>query len=306
MNKKFSMWIFFLGLFVAFANAALAARVQGRIVLGRLQGEVTLTENATKKQMPAAGVKDITQGWTVTTGKDGSVVLIFSNGASVDIGHNSTLNIEAYIQDPLANDVKVSELTEEPTSSVTKLTLTEGEIVGNVKKLHTAQGSTFDVETPGGAAGIRGTTFRIVFRPDPLNPNRILFQVSTVEGEVQVRTAGSIATNPALAVGQNKEVSVTVDVTVNPATGQSTFTVPAGTVTNLSPTTQAEITQVTTVAVQAAQAAVFTAPAPGSNSSTGATSSANANTAPPYNPANTNQVAAPPQTQDQTTSGDGS
>jgi hypothetical protein len=304
MNNKIATWVLCLGLFFAFAGNAFAARVQGRIVLGRLQGDVTLTDNVTKKQMSAVGVKDITQGWTVTTGKDGSVVLIFSNGASVDIGNNSVLNVEAYIQDPIANDVKVSELTEEPTSSVTKLTLSQGEIVGNVKKLHTNQGSTFDIETPGGAAGIRGTTFRIVFRPDPLNPSRLIFQVSTVEGEVQVRTVGSIPTNPALAVGQSKEISLVVDATVNPTTGAITFTAPPATVTNLSPAAQAEITQLTTVALQASQSAIFTAPAPGSNSSTGANSSVNGNATPPI-PGTTNPVAAPPQTQDQTTSGDG-
>ena len=57
-------------------------------------------------------------------------------------------------------------MKQEPGTSVTKLNLTRGELVGRVVHLNVDKGSEFTVRTPVGAAGIRGTIFRIIFRPD--------------------------------------------------------------------------------------------------------------------------------------------
>src|SRR5437762_2218032 len=54
---------------------------------------------------------------------------------------------------------------------------------GTVKTLNRAAGSTFSVSTPAGAAGIRGTTFRIVYRPTG-DGQAFLFELSTSEGVV--------------------------------------------------------------------------------------------------------------------------
>lgn len=56
-------------------------------------------------------------------------------------------------------------------------------MVGNVKTLNHAAESMFSVSTPAGAAGIRGTTFRIVYRPTG-NGQAFNYQLSTSEGVV--------------------------------------------------------------------------------------------------------------------------
>src|SRR5690606_15609751 len=137
-------------------------------------------------------------------GAGASVVLVFSNGASLNVGAESTLSIDEFLQDPFAEEVSVAELTEEPTSSTTRVRLTRGELVGNVKTLKHEQGSSFIVNTPVGAAGIRGTTFRIVFRPDA--SGRVFFTLSTAEGNVLFEAPAVEGVN----VETGKEVVVTV------------------------------------------------------------------------------------------------
>ena len=102
----------------------------------------------------------------VTKGPASSAVLVFANGSTVRVGGDSRLEIKEFLMDPLQADVaSVAALTSEPTASRTTLRLEFGEMVGNVKTLNRAAGSTFSVGTPAGAAGIRGTTFRVVYRP---------------------------------------------------------------------------------------------------------------------------------------------
>jgi len=109
-------------------------------------------------------------------------VLVFSNGPrSASAGFK--VSVDEFTQDPFAEDVKLSELKEEPTKSHTKLRMTYGELVGNVKHLNAK--STFDVQTPVGAAGIRGTTFRLVYRPS--GNGQAFFTLSTASGTVIFR-----------------------------------------------------------------------------------------------------------------------
>jgi len=121
-----------------------------------------------------------------------------------------------------------------------------------VKKLNKAKGSNFNIKTPVGAAGIRGTTFRLVFTPaaDGQTSN---FTLSTAEGLVLF--TGSAAGSAPVVVEQGKEVVVAADV--NTATGE---------VTNVQVQSQgisAEASQViqaavTSVIQQAQAEAVFT------------------------------------------------
>jgi hypothetical protein len=176
-----------------------AARVVGQVTVTRTQGAVVILQN---NDLLSAG--DI-----VVTGKESSVVLVFSNGSTVSIGQDSRVSVDEFTQDPFAEDVKLSELKEEPTTSHTKLKLTYGELVGNVKKLNGA--STFEVQTPVGAAGIRGTTFRLVYRPT--GNGQAFFTLSTASGIVIFQ--GS--TGAPVSVPANQQVDI--QVTVNPTTG---------------------------------------------------------------------------------------
>jgi hypothetical protein len=139
----------------------------------------------------------------------------------VRVGNNSRLEIKEFLMDPLQTDIpNVAALTSEPTVSRTNLRLEFGEVVGNVKTLNRAAGSSFSVSTPAGAAGIRGTTFRIVYRPTGTG-QAFNYQLSTSEGLVlyEGTTQAGLA---ALNVPVGQEIAVVAQV--NPATNAVTIT----------------------------------------------------------------------------------
>ena len=146
--------------------AACVARAQptavGQIRAERVLGEVSDTRGADTtllKDGDAVLVSDV-----VTTGANASVVLILSTGATVQLGAESQLAIETFLQDPFAeSELRIGDLEREPTTSNARLTLTRGELVTNVKKLHWS--SHYEIITPVGAAGVRGTTFNVTFQP---------------------------------------------------------------------------------------------------------------------------------------------
>jgi hypothetical protein len=202
---------------VAVAALGLAATVfgqgvptpVGQIRAVRIVGDVTVTHGSTQTTAALRDNDSLTQGDIVTTAKGSSVVLVFSNGSTINLGQDSRMSIDEFLQDPFSQDVKVSELADEPSKSQTKLALTYGELVGNVKKLHSD--SSFLVQTPVGAAGIRGTTFRLVYRPT--GSGQAFFTLSTASGEMIFQgTSGTPIPVPA-----NKEVDI--QVTINDATG---------------------------------------------------------------------------------------
>ncbi len=256
MLKSLLMWVFLVGLSVATASSAFAQATQaGEIKLARVTGEVTWLNKATKIVMAASNNQTIGQGTTVTTGKDGSVVLVFSNGATINLKTDSVLDIEQYLQDPFAADIKPAELTDEPTVSNTKLNLTRGELVGNVKHLNKAKNSSFSVQTPVGAAGIRGTTFRIVYRPS--GNGTAFFSLTTADGNVELATGTSNL--PVGVVAGETPKEVVIEVQVNDVTGAVTITTPAGkmVVLDAPATSVAAVVQSAVEVAQAVATVVF-------------------------------------------------
>ncbi|MGH7956502.1 MAG: FecR domain-containing protein, partial [Opitutaceae bacterium] len=162
-----------------------ASMVVGAIKAANVRGTVKKVNLIDKTETPLRNGEVLIQENAILTGPgDSSVVLVFANGSTVRVGNESRLEIKEFLMDPLTADIpNVAALTAEPTVSRTNLRLEFGEMVGNVKTLNRAAGSAFTVSTPAGAAGIRGTTFRIVYRPtgDGLAFN---FSLSTSEGVV--------------------------------------------------------------------------------------------------------------------------
>jgi len=280
MPRKFAFWIFAFGLLTSFVAevvaetpapaptptpAAAPAKIAGIITAKLVKGTVTVQDNVTKTPRPLQENDQVKAGEIVITGKsrDSGVVLVFSNGATVTLKDDSELNIEEFLQDTWDTSLNVSEMTAEPSASTTKLHLARGELIGKVAKLNKEKGSSFNVQTPVGAAGIRGTTFRVVFRPDPANPGHYTFTISKPEGEVNVTMQNATGTASApVSVGDNREIVVDVQGTVNPTTGQITVTAPPQVVTQSIPAVTAAA--ISTAAVQAVQAAqeVVIPPAP--------------------------------------------
>lgn len=300
MHSKLLSWLTLIGLLAIFAGEAAAqgapaapagaaapTQMPGRIRATRVVGQVTVEDIATKATQALANDAEISQGSIVRTGENSSVVLLFSNGASINLAFSSELNIEQFTQDPFAGNYEPSKATEEPSVSTTNIKLTRGELVGNVKKLKTSAGSKFTVGTPVGAAGIRGTTFRIVYRPTG-NGQAFNFVLTTIEGNVEVQIASGTVAAPPVSVTDNKEVVIN-EVVVNPTTNELVVTTSTGQTATIStsvplPVNDAPVTviqQVQAAAQQIAQAvatAVFTPPPQNQGNSTGNNSTGNSTT----------------------------
>ena len=145
---------------------------------------------------------------------------------------------------PIANP---GALKKEPTKSKTTLNLSYGEMVGDVKKLNTS--SSYSIKTPVGAAGIRGTIYRIVFRPT--SNGKAFFTVSTAEGLV-VMTG---VTDQDISIPVDKEVVVEIDV---PQTPGGVAADPVILSQDIPPATQALITSEALVISQTEQVTTFT------------------------------------------------
>ncbi len=286
MQKKSLSWGLLFVLALSFALEAAAQGTQaGRIVLARVTGQVTLTLKSDGSTRPAVNNEQISAGMVVTTAPEASVVLIFSNGSTVNLRGDSVLDIETFLQDPFADDFKVAEATAEPSTSTTRLNLSRGELIGNVKRLNATGGSSFTVQTPMGAAGIRGTTFRIIFRPD--GTGRAVFSITTIEGNV-VLLQGDVEIPIDATAGEPREISVEVDVQVNPATGVLTVQLAGLTfISQVAPAASvAEVVQAVQQIVAAVAGQIFTPPPAGNPGQT----------PPPGGPAPPEQSSSPEQT----------
>jgi len=301
MYKHLLNWVFLLGLLTLLSAPGFAQGTEpGRIVLARVTGNVTLTNKADGSTRLATNNEQIAAGYVVTTAPEASVVLVFSNGSTVNLRGDSELDIETFLQDPFADDFRIAEATAEPSTSTTKLNLSRGELIGQVKTLNSSGGSTFVIQTPVGAAGIRGTTFRIVFRPD--GAGRAFFALTTIEGNV-VLSQGTVETPVAAVNNLAQEVAIEVDVTVDPTTGAVTVTTPAGqtfTVQAAQAATTADVVQSVQQTVQEIATVVFTPPTPTPTPPAGGTPPAGQTTPEPEPTTPAAQPVAP-----RTTPGDG-
>ena len=242
MRKRLTHWLIAAGL-VFFGFASAQAQVQ-QITLTRIGPTVTVTDMEGERPTfePENGNEVYEQDLLVTSGAGSRVILVFSNGATINIGEDSEVEIRQFVQDPFAGEFAFAEATTEPTDSTsqTRIHLSRGELIGNVKSLN--EGSTFEVSTPAGAAGIRGTTFRVVFRPN--GTGGAFFTVTTIEGNVLVTTIeGSLAIDP-ISVTDLEEVEILVEV--NDETGEVTVLNSTSelTTTAASPETIAQVTEV--------------------------------------------------------------
>jgi hypothetical protein len=271
MHQRFFPWLLICALFAAVSLRVHAApgefKTPGKILVAKVSGKATKTINGAVTNLEKE--MDIEQSAKINTvGSDSSVVILFSNGATTRLGGDTELVIDEYLQDPFTAQIKVKEMDKEPTPSRTKLRLNRGELVGDVKKLRLEDNASFTVQTPVGAAGIRGTVFRIVFRPSA--NGQAFFQLSTASGLVQLSQPGQNTTVTAsgtagVQIPQGQGVELMVNVTTN-AQGQMVVTVlpplPSAT-TSVNATTLAQLSAVAVEIAGAVQNAVFSPPSSG-------------------------------------------
>ena len=117
-----------------------AGPAKGAIILASVNGDVTVQVNGRVDDdgkpvfLPKEDIKanaSIFDGHTVIVGKakGSSAILLFSNGTVTTLKPDSQLNIRTFTQTKFqANDKKVSELENEPSTSKTDINLNFGDI----------------------------------------------------------------------------------------------------------------------------------------------------------------------------------
>lgn len=175
--KTLKLFTALLGAFSLFATATYAQTQQGQIQAFMVRGTVTITNNVTGETTPLARGQVISENYTIKTQNESTVLLLFSNGSSLALDPNTSLNLETYKQAPY-DKKKGSFLTlkEDPSQSKINAFLNYGLVIGEARKLQ--PGSEFIVNTPNGSAGIRGTTFIVSY----ING---ITRITNVNGNVQ-------------------------------------------------------------------------------------------------------------------------
>jgi sugar lactone lactonase YvrE len=136
------------------ANAA--AMKPGKIRVIEVSGSGVRAINAQGASSELKRGDFLSQGVRVVTGPEASVELAFENGSSVVVKPSTEFSIDQFLADPFDSQaVDYGSLENEPTMSVTRTNLKSGEIFFHVEKLK--ERSTYEIITPVGIAGIRGT-----------------------------------------------------------------------------------------------------------------------------------------------------
>jgi hypothetical protein len=130
----------------------------GTVMVGEITGTVTSIAGDQRKSVKPD--ERLRVGSTVTTGRRSVATLRFSNGAMVQLGADSELEIEEFGQAPFSGSTKFAELKEDPSLSKTKLRLLRGDVAIIVKPLKVNRGSSFTLTLLGGTVQTGDASFR--------------------------------------------------------------------------------------------------------------------------------------------------
>lgn len=134
--------------FLGFVNAASAAMQQGKATVRSIKGAAEYSAGGAWAPLKAGTV--LASGSAIKTGPNSKVLLDLGvNGGQVIVTANTTVGLDKLVFDKTGAD----------TVAETQLDVRVGRILGNVNK--TSPASRFEIKTPTGVAGIRGTKFDI-------------------------------------------------------------------------------------------------------------------------------------------------
>lgn len=193
---------------VSFALAAQAANLApGAYSAGTVKGDVSYKVAGSSEYKPLAAGVALPQGATIKTGAKSNVLIVFGSGSTALIDESSEVEITKFEQEVFSGPVPVDA---EPSVSVTEIKVIEGDIVSKVNKLK--KGSSYVVDTPVGAAGVRGTVFRVSFRK-----GNTTFTVQVSEGAVvfKSKTSAGGGNETLVEAGKKVEAEITQDANGN-------------------------------------------------------------------------------------------
>ncbi|MEN8792373.1 MAG: FecR domain-containing protein [Lentimonas sp.] len=150
-------------------NAAQLATAKAVDIVG------TVTKYNKDGNSPLVAGDILNQGDSISVTALSSAQLVFSNGSTIDLKENTSIDITELTQDSFGGNKSYEQLEADPSKSQALLELNYGELDGHVKKLQ--KGSKFVINTPLGTAAIRGTRFTIKLA---YNKKRNEFSISVV------------------------------------------------------------------------------------------------------------------------------
>ena len=179
---------------------------KGAVIVLSINGEATLYEPSKAKAKTSSGSASsdgneseetkISEGDLLMVGSqirvqaNSEAVLLFSNGTVASVGAETHLEISNFLQKGFdESDKNVSDLDEEISASTLLLDLEVGELVVDVRKLK--KKSNFEISTPLGVAGIRGTSFSLSVSADSTNLSVLTGLVEFVEEDKNEKQVGS-------------------------------------------------------------------------------------------------------------------
>ena len=139
---------------------------RGAVILAEINGPVAFLNENNQSLGDAYTISGmlIPQSTSIRTGVGGSVILLLSNGSLVTIEENTVMRVASFVQEPFDDMGRsLKDLEEEPSSSSVLVDLEIGSLVVKTKKLN--KQSNFEIVSPVGTSGIRGTQFGMGFSP---------------------------------------------------------------------------------------------------------------------------------------------
>ncbi len=180
---------------ILFPFLAQAQSTLGTVRAFSVIGDVTLRNDSTGAEVALTTGREFTEGFSVITGENSSVVLVQSNGATLILEPETSLTVSEFLQDPFdTSSGTYSRLNEDPSTSQTRVRVNYGEVSGDVKRLRPT--SSYNVDLPTGSAGIRGTKWKVTVFVD-FNTGIVTATWFTAEGLVGFSYLGTTAEIPA-------------------------------------------------------------------------------------------------------------
>ena len=167
-----------------------ASLSKGAALVLTLKGEVSVLNSSSVNGTVASVNQFLSPGDSLETGKASDALLLLTNGTTLSVGANTTFELKAFYQDDFnEGKAKVGSLEEEASSSTVLIDLNVGDLVVDVRKLK--KKSNFEISSPLGVAGIRGTSFRLSASADSTKLSVLNGRVDFVSNENKQNQVGA-------------------------------------------------------------------------------------------------------------------
>lgn len=186
-----------LGLLFASALPTEAGAASGAIWAVKVEGSAWVDGTASTRILEGSVIP---AGSSIRTEANGSVVLLFENGSTINIRPGTKFSIKEFSCDPFdRSKVEWQSLKKEPgRSSSTTVRVEDGTIIANIRRLN--KSSSYQIQTPLGTAGIRGTTvYAEVDMANTANP--VSFGVADGRAFFQPNAGQTVNVNGGNAIG---------------------------------------------------------------------------------------------------------